>query len=1149
MNTAWMLLTALALPLCVKPIEAKGSRYASEGDGFHLRAESFESNQSYVYTAKAHFESGQACGLLFGAKEEQSSFVFNVDRKENRTKLLSFETQNGQVKATELFSERFIGNETMLQGEEAMVLPPLSNLPDFYFKVVITSEGDKVYGEFFLDNIKRFGVDNKIELTSLGYQGGYLGFNTFASDVSFEDVTIGKSAYSYYSEPYRNQYHYSQFAHWNNDPNGLVYYQGYYHLYYQMNPYGKTWGDMYWGHARSKDLLHWQELPIALYPDDGTIGFGSGRGYAWSGSAFVYRKGMSPSVDAKNWFPNGKGSGLLFAYTRDGSSSQDQILVSSDDGGMSFTRRVFLPQSLYQDGAKVDCRDPKIISLGEQDFLMLVSSQAHNRVIFFRSSDLLSWRPAGGFNYPRPECVDVLDVTADNGTKKKVLTFMGREYIVGDFLVSGDSVRFLNQEGQDLSTLEMAHGVTMDYARDRYATQSFVIDDESSPYYGKPVSVSWWSGVPGEEEAIESGSLAAFRSSWNGGGQTIPTIEGLHYEKGRYVLTETPVTYQNEALKKKRVVQGDFSLDSTSSNPLSQVASSSLELNASLQLSKGTSLEFRVSESETEWIGIGYSPARGYYVDRTHSNQEASTLRAYNRIYQTGKEEGREEVEFKILVDHGGVEVFADSGRYPFYVLSVASPTSFLASVHVEGSAQGKIEANEIESTFASPNQTEGMLYVHELEAHLDMNLTTSQTILVYDSANSPITYSILSGEDVISITPVREGVKIDAISPGNASIEISTPTSKKVVDVTVYGRMEEPGEWTFQSSGIHSGRWNETPNGIEGNCQTGDGYLLSENEASDFNCSLSFSLEATAAGLVFRASKDFSDYVVANVDHGAKVTKLFSKRSGVIAEASLEGMLLSHPTLSVEASGNQVKVSVNGSEKINATLPEGEKASGYLGLNVFSGKATFSSPRLLPSSYSYEGGTLSVSLPENGPVLRLVNLTLKNSEVSQELYSTQGKTLLIEEEAFAPLSPHSVYRFKAETPFGALPFSVEILDYHYELKLEDIALDEGLSYRVKLYGQEVSSVSVNGKDCLYRIEKDILIVPSSSFKVGENEILVNQTLKATVLVYGKPSPSKPMLLSRLLAGDSSSNAAIAFLGLALSSLLFASWRHSYRKD
>ena len=239
----------------------------------------------------------------------------------------------------------------------------------------------------------------------------------------------------------------------------------------------------------------------------------------------------------------------------------------------------------------------------------------------------------------------------------------------------------------------------------------------------------------------------------------------------------------------------------------------------------------------------------------------------------------------------------------------------------------------------------------------------------------------------------------------------------------------------------------------------------------------------------------------------------------------------------------------MNGSEKINTTLPEGEKASGYLGLNVFSGKATFSSPRLLPSSYSYEGGTLSVSLPDNGPVLRLVNLTLKNSEVSQELYSTKGKALLIEEEAFAPLSPHAVYRFKAETPFGALPFSVEILDYHYELKLEDIALDEGLSYRVKLYGQEISSVSVNGKDCLYRIEKDILIVPSSSFKVGENEILVNKTIQATVLVYGKPSPSKPMLLSRFLEGDSSSSAAIAFLGLALSSLLFASWRHSYRKD
>ena len=220
-------------------------------DAFTLLDKAYSAEEKFVYTATVSFEKGVASGLAFGAEDGSHFWVFNVDREANLVKLLYFTVEDGKTKATELLTDYFIGNDKMTDSERRLVGSKVATVDKVQLKVVITPEDDGVYAEFYADNIRRFGIDNTIDLNALEllpedvtYAGGSIGFNCFNSKVKFADIYYGKSDYSYYTELYRNQYHFSQYAHWNNDPNGLVYYDGYYHVFYQHHPYSNYWSDM-----------------------------------------------------------------------------------------------------------------------------------------------------------------------------------------------------------------------------------------------------------------------------------------------------------------------------------------------------------------------------------------------------------------------------------------------------------------------------------------------------------------------------------------------------------------------------------------------------------------------------------------------------------------------------------------------------------------------------------------------------------------------------------------------------------------------------------------------------------------------------------------------------------------------------------------
>ncbi|MEV5609543.1 GH32 C-terminal domain-containing protein [Streptomyces sp. NPDC052225] len=238
-----------------------------------------------------------------------------------------------------------------------------------------------------------------------------------------------------YSETYRPQFHFTPQKNWMNDPNGLVYYKGEYHLFYQYNPNGNSWGDMSWGHAVSTDLVHWKELPLALSHDDKEMVF--------SGSAVVDR-------DNTTGFGTRTNPPMVAVYTSldKATGVQAQSLAYSTDRGRTWTK--YRGNPVIDIGSK-DFRDPKVQWYAPtKSWLMTVSLSAEHKVRFYSSKNLKDWKQLSEFGPAGAtggvwECPDLFPLPVD-GDKKKIKWVLvvninpggiaggsGAQYFVGDF--------------------------------------------------------------------------------------------------------------------------------------------------------------------------------------------------------------------------------------------------------------------------------------------------------------------------------------------------------------------------------------------------------------------------------------------------------------------------------------------------------------------------------------------------------------------------------------------------------------------------------------------------------------------------------------------------------------------------------------------
>ncbi|WP_422928178.1 glycoside hydrolase family 32 protein [Singulisphaera sp. PoT] len=191
--------------------------------------------------------------------------------------------------------------------------------------------------------------------------------------------SVGKAAPRAQQDARRPVYHFRPTAFWMNDPNGPIFHRGYYHMFYQFNPYGDGWGNMHWGHARSKDLVHWEHLPIALWASKD-----AGEDHVFSGSAAVG--------------PDGK---LILYYTSIGQRDPEQwAAIAEDDDGISWKKWSKNPILSLKDHGAVkidDWRDPFVFKEDGRWYMVVGGHQAGAKggITLYTSDDQLSWKYVG----------------------------------------------------------------------------------------------------------------------------------------------------------------------------------------------------------------------------------------------------------------------------------------------------------------------------------------------------------------------------------------------------------------------------------------------------------------------------------------------------------------------------------------------------------------------------------------------------------------------------------------------------------------------------------------------------------------------------------------------------------------------------------
>lgn len=518
-----------------------------------------------------------------------------------------------------------------------LLLPVQENAPEGKVNIIVNNE-------FQLEqniNIRlaREKVDYYVPLDLSAYQGKSVSVDVTgmpASSLCWKEIKLSDTFDSSNRETYRPVYHHTPVYGWMNDPNGMFYKDGVYHLYFQYNPYGSMWGNMTWGHSTSTDLTHWTYEGTAIVPD--------AWGAIFSGSCVV---------DKDNTAGFGKGAVVAF-YTSAKSTPwgdiQSQSMAYSLDNGKTFIKYEHNP---ILTSTERDFRDPKVFwyAPGKHWVMMLAVGQ---EMQIYSSGNLKEWKKESSFGAMQGahggvwECPDLVEVAVEGSKEKKWVLICNlnpgghfggsaAQYFVGSF----DGKKFVNESPTQTKWL--------DWGKDNYATVTW-----SNAPAGRCIALGWMSNwqyannVP-TTQYRSANTLARDLTLYRAGGELYlkskpsPEIKKARAEEKKISTFEVKGNYEVASLLADN--KGAYEIEMTIEN-------------------KGTSkIDFSLMNEKGEKVAMYYDVVRKQFV----MDRSASGIVGFSRDFPAvtvAPVRNTDQIHLRLFIDRSSVEAFGEEGEY-----------------------------------------------------------------------------------------------------------------------------------------------------------------------------------------------------------------------------------------------------------------------------------------------------------------------------------------------------------------------------------------------------------------------------------------------------------------------------------------------------
>ncbi|SDL65009.1 GH32 C-terminal domain-containing protein [Streptococcus gallolyticus] len=823
-------------------------------------------------------------------------------------------SKNGPVEPKgQFFPEGAVYIQYVSHDASTVDLSFVPNNQDAVIKV--TDDQGNVYSD--PSNIPVSVGANYLTVTSTYTVDGYEVTSTYRINVHRR-----QSAEVYYNENFRDQYHYSVKDGWANDPNGLVYYNGVYHMFYQFYD-DIQWGPMHWAHATSTDLIHWEDQPIAFYPD-------------YNGAMFSGCIVADPN-NTSGLFEGDKG-GLIALITADGEGQRIKVAYSKDEG-KTWQKLDEVAADWSTDPLQNrDFRDPKVFRWEGKWFMVLAGGPLR----IYSSDNLLDWSVESTYPDLHTECPDLYPIMAEGNTVKWVLSRGGRYYKVGDLKQVDGHWKFVAD-----ADYQESDGI-MNFGKDSYAAMTYYVQDfgtKDNPTIPQIIELNWMNTWDNYCNLVAERTGQKFNGTFN-----LNLTLGLVKDGDKYVLTQTPIKAYESLRDVDHKVEYKDVVVGKDNNLFKDFSGDTYEIVAHFKPSdRTTKVGFNLRVGQGEVTKVYYDLQTGRIaIDRNQSGIILTELfRNVDSQAVTRNADGS--IDLHIFVDRASVEVFTKGDTVTGANQIFTSPQSLGLGVFAEGyEAKADIALYPLKSIWKDKVETTKPQSIVPASAkNVRMNVGDSTVVKAYVSpavVNQDLLWSILNNGNVSTEISGNQ-VFVKALKKGQVIVRAQSKTDPSVYQDFVLDILEDNFKTNVKNVKVFAGDWHADGESLKvENHNSNDIYMAADKMPyENYQMDLDIKYGRGVVNIFFASGNPDANNAYSIQFGGDNSVRLFRFYSDTISESQMTAAINDNQFHHVHLvkSANVIQVFVDNQLAMSYTFDQVEDFfnNSYIGLGLWDGE------------------------------------------------------------------------------------------------------------------------------------------------------------------------------------------------------------------